>query len=65
MCFEGGLLHEEVIEAAIEAMLVDLFIPKLQQIAERRAAVSVILCPPSQRGHGISVMPQPVGARSL
>ena len=35
-------MREQMIEAAIEAILVDLLIAKLQQIAERRAAVPVL-----------------------
>jgi hypothetical protein len=42
MRFECGLVHEEVVKAAIEAILVDLFIPKLQQIGKRRAPVPIL-----------------------
>ena len=32
MCFERGLVHEQMIKRAIEAVLVDLLITELQQI---------------------------------
>jgi hypothetical protein len=42
MRFKLGLVREQVIEPAIEAILVDCFVPELQQIAERRAPVPVL-----------------------
>jgi len=37
MRFENALVHEQMIETAIEAILVDLLISELQQIGQRRA----------------------------
>jgi hypothetical protein len=42
MRFEGRLVHEQMIEAAIEAILVDLRIAELQQIAKRRAPIPIL-----------------------
>src|ERR1700693_5516376 len=42
MCFESGLVREQVIEPAIEAILVDLLIAELQQITKCRAAIPVL-----------------------
>ena len=42
MRFECGLVYEEMVEAAVEAILVDLFIPKLQQIGKRRAPIPIL-----------------------
>ena len=42
MRFQRRLVREQMIEAAIEPILVDLLIAKLQQIAKRRAPVPVL-----------------------
>src|SRR3974377_406141 len=42
MRFECGLVYEEMVAAAVEAILVDLFIPKLQQIGKRRAPIPIL-----------------------
>ena len=42
MGFKGRLVHEQMIEAAIKAILVDLLIAQLQQIAQRRAPVPIL-----------------------
>src|SRR5438445_413185 len=60
MRLESSLVREQMIEAAIKAVLVDLLIAKLQQIAERRAAVPVLgnvqlagrLAEPRRHQHG-------------
>src|SRR6516165_3098025 len=39
MRFEGGLVSEQMIEGAVETILVDLLIAELQQIAQRCATV--------------------------
>ena len=42
MPFHGGLVREQVIERAIEPILVDLLFAELQQIAKRRPAIPVL-----------------------
>ena len=42
VCFESGLVREQMIEPTIETILVDLRITQLQQIAERRAAIPIL-----------------------
>src|ERR1700739_4258119 len=42
MRFESGLVREQVIETAIEAILVALLVAELQQIATRRAAIPIL-----------------------
>jgi hypothetical protein len=42
MRFERLLVQEQMIKRAIEAILVDLLIPELKQIAKRRAAVPIL-----------------------
>ena len=42
MRFEGGLVSEQMIESAVETILVDLLITELQQIAQRCATVPVL-----------------------
>src|SRR6201995_2116215 len=42
MRFEGGLVSEQMIEGAVETILVDLLIAELQQIAQRCATVPVL-----------------------
>ena len=62
---ERRLVHKQVIEAAIEAILGDLLLAKLQQIAERRAAVPVLsnvqlagrLAEPCRYQHGRHLCP--------
>src|SRR5216684_5737503 len=65
MRFKGRLVHEQMIEAAIKAILVDLLIPELQQIAERRAPVPILgnvqlarwLAEPRRNQHGRHLRP--------
>lgn len=42
MRFKGRLVHEQMIEAAIKAIFIDLLIAELQQIAECRAPVPIL-----------------------
>jgi hypothetical protein len=65
MRLERRLVHKQVIEAAIEAILGDRLVAKLQQIAERRAAVPVLgnvqlagrLAEPRRHEHGRHLRP--------
>ena len=65
MRFERRLVHEQMIEAAIKAILVDLLIAELQQIAERRAPVPILgnvqlarrLAEPRRNQHGRHLRP--------
>src|SRR5512144_2761030 len=65
MRFEGSLVRKEVIEAAVKAIFVDLFIPKLQQIGKRRAPVPILgnmqlarwLAEPGHHQHGRHLRP--------
>src|SRR5713101_6571934 len=65
MRFKGRLVHEQMIEAAIKAILVDLLIAELQQIAERRASVPILgnvqlarrLAEPRRNQHGRHLRP--------
>ncbi len=65
MRFERGLVREQMIEPAIEPILVDLLIAKLQQIAKRRAAIPVLgnvqlarrLAEPRRHQHGRHLRP--------
>src|SRR6476659_4413763 len=58
-------MHEQMIEAAIKAILVDLLIAELQQIAERRAPVPILgnvqlarrLAEPRRNQHGCHLRP--------
>jgi hypothetical protein len=40
--FDRCLVHDELVESAIKAILVDLLFPELQQVAERRAPEPVL-----------------------
>src|SRR6516225_8726682 len=42
MRLQSGLVREQMIEPAIEAVLVDLLVTKLQQVAKRCTAVPVL-----------------------
>ena len=42
MRFQRRLVREQMIEAAIEAILVDRLVAQLKQIAQRRAAVPIL-----------------------
>ena len=65
MRFEGLLVREQMIETAIEAVLVDLLVAKLQQIAKRRAAIPILgnvqlarrLAEPRRNQHGRHLRP--------
>jgi hypothetical protein len=53
MRLQRGLVGEEMIKPAVEPILGDLLIAELQQIAQRRAAVPVLIIPvpgPNQDG---------------
>src|ERR1700746_1954341 len=42
MRFEGGLMREQMIKGAVQAVLVDLLVAELQQIAECRPTVPIL-----------------------
>ena len=60
MRLESRLVREQMIEGAIQAVLVDLFLAELQQVAKRGAAIPVLgdvqlagwLAEPSRHQHG-------------
>ena len=65
MRFKRCLVHKKMIERAIKAILVDLLVPELQQIAERRAPVPILgnvqfarrLAQPRRNQHGRHLRP--------